>query len=151
MGTKTTKMAIVDQPKGVWLWLFCGVTIMTLALGKNCSCALYFKSSTSIFLPLPSSSAESVESTKLHHHCNSQTELRRTKTESCSYPHNSPWRCRSTHSTGRWWRRGGWAKSRRRRWEQWRGSARCGAAPLVSCRNVGACRSGTDRKRHVKY
>lgn len=35
--------------------------------------------------------------------------------------------------------------SQRRRWERWRGSVQCGAAPSVSCRNVGACRSGTRR------
>lgn len=64
----------------------------------------------------------------------------------CPYPRNSPWRCQSTRSTGRWWRRGGWATSQRHKWGRWRGSARCGAAPLASCRNVGACRSGTSAR-----
>lgn len=102
-------------------------------------CALRFKNTMDRFCPLPLMTAESIKLKKKKLHHNSGCE-----DKSNPYPHNSPGWCQSTRSTGRWWRTGGWAKSQRRRWERWRGSWRCGAAPSASCRSVGACRSRTE-------
>lgn len=57
------------------------------------------------------------------------------------YLHSSPAPCQSKHSTGHWWRRGGWAMSQRRKWAQWRGSEQCSVVHLGSYSSEDAYRS----------
>lgn len=58
------------------------------------------------------------------------------------YLRSSLWLCRNTRSTDHWWRREGWARSQKHRWERWRGCALCVSARLENCSNASACRSG---------
>lgn len=62
------------------------------------------------------------------------------------YLRSSLWLCQSTRNTPRWWRTGGWARSRKRRWGLWRGFWRCASVRLGSCSSADACRS--KRRKH---
>lgn len=64
--------------------------------------------------------------------------------------HSSLWLCQSIHSTPRWWRTGGWARSQKHRWGQWRGFGRCASVRWENCSNADACRSKQKMKEEIE-